>query len=443
MLFNFKEPPIIISVGGSLIYPDGGVDKIFLSKFNRFIREQVAKGKRFILIAGGGKICRHYQEAARIVIGNINDEDLDWLGIHATRFNAHLLRTIFQDIAHPRIITNYEKKLYNWKEPVAIGAGWKPGWSTDYDAVILARDYKANLIINLSNIDGIYDKDPKKFSDAKMIGKITWQEVEKIIGNKWTPGLNAPFDPVATPLAKKLGLTVIVASGHNFSNLEKIIDGLNFKGTVITPFKIDADFFDRDYYQGKKGGHKISSYGSFFGELFHNLVSFYRALIYKITLNPKTALHLGSGLGKTVKYLRLLGVEAKGVDFSKTAYDLAEKSVKPYLIVADASKLPFSENQFDLVFSHNLLQKLDFEKIKKTIDESIRVSKKYVVHKIYTRDNLWYYLFHRKDFSNISFYYQKYWEKIFLMFKEKAIILKRRLKLPSFIETKFILKKKV
>ncbi|GIW64250.1 MAG: hypothetical protein KatS3mg092_0183 [Patescibacteria group bacterium] len=442
MLFNRKEPPIIISVGGSLIVPNGGIDTKFLSQLNKFIRNQVAKGRRFMLIAGGGKIARHYQDAGRQVIGNINNEDLDWLGIHATRFNAHLLRTIFQDIAHPRIITNYEKKLFNWWQPVAIGAGWKPGWSTDYDAVILARDYKANLIINLSNVDGIYDKDPKKFADAKIINKITWEEVEKIIGNKWTPGLNAPFDPVATPLAKKLGLTVIVASGHNFSNLEKIIEGKSFKGTVITPFRIDSSYYDRDYYIGKKGGHKISYIDSFFGKIFHNLVSFYRALIYKITLNPKSALQLGCGLGLTVKYLRFFGVDAKGIDFSQTAYELAPKDVKPYIILADASKLPFKDNEFDLVFSHDLLEKLDYEKIKKTISESIRVSKKYIVHKIYTRENIWYNITHRKDFSNISFFYKKYWEKIFAEFKDKVIVLRRRLMLPSFIETKFVLRKK-
>ncbi len=442
MTFKGKEPPIIISVGGSLIAPEAGVDTVFLSNLNKFIRSQVAKGKRFMLIAGGGKIARHYQEAGKKVIGDINNEDLDWLGIHATRFNAHLLRTIFQDIAHPRIITNYDKKLFNWWQPVAIGAGWKPGWSTDYDAVILARDYKANLIINLSNIDGIYDKDPKKFKNAKLIDKITWEEVEKIIGNKWTPGLNAPFDPIATPLAKKLGLTVIVASGHNFDNLNKIIDGENFKGTVITPFRIDSSFYDRDYYLGKKGGHKISHYGSMVGKIFHNFLGFFRAMILKITYNPKTALELGCGLGMTVKYLRILGIDAKGIDFSKVAYQLAEKNLKPHLIVADASNLPFANNQFDLVFSYDLLEKMDYQKIKKTISESIRVSKKYIVHKIFTRENLWYQVFHRQDFSNISFYHRKYWEKVFSLFKDKVTIINPKIKLPSLIETKFILKKK-
>ncbi len=229
-----QEPPIVISVGGSLIVPNGGIDTNFVIKLNKLIREEVVKGKRFLLVAGGGKIARHYRDAAKQVIGNVEDDDLDWLAIHATRLNAHLLRTIFQDIAHPRIITNYYKKIVNWKEPLAIGAGWKPGWSTDYDAVILARDYNAKIIINMSNIDWVYDRDPVKYPDAKSLKNITWEEMEKLVGDKWSPGFNVPFDPIATKLANKLNLTVVIANGNDLINIQKIINNDSFKGTVIS-----------------------------------------------------------------------------------------------------------------------------------------------------------------------------------------------------------------
>ncbi|MBI3620002.1 UMP kinase [Candidatus Roizmanbacteria bacterium] len=230
-----KKRPIIISVGGSLIIPNGGIDADFLAKLNAFIRKEVAEGRRFILSAGGGRTARHYRDAGKAVVGNMSDEDLDWIGVHATRLNGHLLRTIFQDIAHPRIIENYEKKLVNWKEPIVIGAGWKPGWSTDYCAVLLAKEYNSNIIINLSNIDGVYDKDPRQYKDAKIIKKMTWEEMEKLVPTAWKPGTNSPFDPVATQLAKKFNLTVIVANGKDFQNIEKIIAGDTFKGTVISP----------------------------------------------------------------------------------------------------------------------------------------------------------------------------------------------------------------
>jgi len=214
--------------------PRKEINQRCLIKFNKLIRDQVAKGKRFMLVAGGGKLCRHYQEAGKAVIGNLTQEDLDWLGIHVTHLNGHLLRTIFQDIANPRVIQHYDRKLKNWTESVAIGAGWKPGWTTDYDAVQLAKDFGAKLIINMSNVDFVYDKDPAKFKDAQPLKNITWEEMNKIVGNKHSSGINAPFDPIATKLAKKLELTVVIANGNDMQNIQKIINRVSFKGTVIS-----------------------------------------------------------------------------------------------------------------------------------------------------------------------------------------------------------------
>jgi len=377
-----------------------------------------------------------------MVIGKITKEDLDWLGIHSTRLNAHLLRTIFQDIAHPRIIENYDKKLRNWKEPVAIGAGWKPGWSTDYDAVILARDHKASVIINLSNIDWVYDKDPAKFKDAQPIKKTTWDYFEKLVGNKWIPGINAPFDPVATQLAKKLGITVIVTNGKNFKNLENILEGEDFKGTVITSFKIDASFYDREYFEGKKGEYRLSYSESFFGNFVQNMVNFYRALSIKIFLNPKNCLDVGCGTGRLVHYLRRLGVEAYGIEISKYALEVAAKEVKPYLKYGDIVKIPYPNNSFDLVLTFDVLEHLERSKIKKAVEETVRVSRKWILHKIYTVENLWINLFHRKDFSHLSVLSQAFWLNMFKSMNNVMVVRKFFIKLPSFIETKFLLRKK-
>lgn len=437
-----KEPPIVMSIGGSLIVPNGGVNYEFLAKLNQFIREQVKKGHRFFLVSGGGTIARQYRDAGRFVIGDVTDEDLDWIAIHATRLNAHLLRTIFQDIAHTRIIENYDKKLKNWKEPVVIGAGWKPGWSTDYDATILAHDYGANVIINLSNIDWIYDKDPKKFKDAKPIKRLTWEEMEELVGTKWKPGINAPFDPIAVQFAKKLGLTVIVTNGTDFKNLEKIIEGDAFRGTVIMPFKIDASFYDRDYYLGKKGEFARAHYDSFLGHIIHALANYYRAFLIKVFLKPKNCLDVGCGTGQLIKYLRRFGIEAYGLEISKHALELAEPEIKPFLKKGDIVNIPYKDNVFDLVLTFDVLEHLERSKVKKAVAETIRVSKKHILHKIFTRENLWIKWFHGRDFSHLSVFSKKQWQKIFMSFDVVSILRGSFLKLPSFIETVFLLKKK-
>lgn len=226
------HPTVVISLGGSLIAPKEGIDTAFLKKFSALVRTQVRKGRRFVIICGGGTTARAYQAAAD-KITTLTRDDLDWLGIHATRLNAHLLRTIFRDLAHPRIITDPHEDMPS-RRPVVIGAGWRPGCSTDYDAVLLAERYAADELINLSNISYVYDKDPRAHADAKAFPELTWKAFRKRFGAKWHPGLNSPFDPVASKEAEKMKLRVVIAEGRDLANLARILEGKAFKGTVIS-----------------------------------------------------------------------------------------------------------------------------------------------------------------------------------------------------------------
>lgn len=226
---------IIISVGGSLIATDKGVNTEFLKKLNTFVRSQLAQypNRQFFLVCGGGTIARRYRDAGRDVLGHeLTRDDLDYLGIHATKLNAHLVRTIFRDVAHPYIIKHYEI-IRKAPEQVVVAAGWKPGWSTDYCAILLCEDYDVRKVVNLSNIQQVFDKDPRQFPDAKPIDRIDWKNFRTIVGDTWTPGLNAPFDPIAAKKAEELGVTVAVLHGDNFANLENYLGGKQFVGTVI------------------------------------------------------------------------------------------------------------------------------------------------------------------------------------------------------------------
>ncbi|MDD4610918.1 MAG: UMP kinase [Patescibacteria group bacterium] len=226
-----RQKTFVISVGGSLIAPQEGIDVQFLKKFRALIVNEIKQGEKFFLVTGGGATARQYINAAHKVI-KINNTDKDWLGIHSTRLNAHLMRTIFFDIANPEIITN-PTRPFNAKGKLIIAGGWRPGWSTDYVATVLAEKYKIKTIINLSNIDYAYDKDPKKFKNAKIIKQTDWKTFRKIVGNAWSPGLNMPFDPIASRKAQELNLQVIIA-GKNLKNLKNILEDKKFKGTVIS-----------------------------------------------------------------------------------------------------------------------------------------------------------------------------------------------------------------
>lgn len=231
-----KEQLIVVSLGGSLIVPDG-IDWQFLKKFQKIVLGEIKKGKRFVIITGGGHTARVYQKAAEKTIA-LTKDDRDWIGVHATRLNAHLIKTIFRKVAHPRINKNPRTKEdlhshFSQGEGMMVAAGWRPGWSTDYVGVILAERLGARSLINLSNIKYAYTQDPNKFPGAQKIEKISWKDFRKIVGNRWDPGLNAPFDPVASRLAQKIGLKVIIADGKNIANFKKILSDKKFQGTTI------------------------------------------------------------------------------------------------------------------------------------------------------------------------------------------------------------------
>ena len=220
----------ILSLGGSLIVPNE-IDIEFLKHFRMLVLNFIQKKNRLAIVCGGGMTCRRYQDAAKRIT-SLKDPDPDWIGIMTTRLNAELVRTLFTEQAYEKVVYDPTVKLTTRKNLI-IGAGWQPGCTTDNDSVLFAENIKASKIINMTNIDYVYNKDPKKFPDAKPIKNITWNDFRAIIGNIHSPGINVPFDPVASKKAQQLRLTVIIINGKNLQNLDKCLAGKEFIGTVI------------------------------------------------------------------------------------------------------------------------------------------------------------------------------------------------------------------
>jgi len=223
---------IVISLGGSLIVP-GEIDTHFLSSLKDLVETETANGRRFILIAGGGKTARKYADAAKEV-APLENEDLDWLGIHATRLNAHLVRTIFRQLAHPVLVTNPDDVLdVPDSAKLVIASGYRPGSSTDLRAIQIAERVGSKKVINLSNIEYVYTADPKTHPEAEKIEDITWEDFRKLIPDEWDPGLNSPFDPVAAKEAEAKDIEVACIDGTKLLSLKNYLDGKPFTGTRI------------------------------------------------------------------------------------------------------------------------------------------------------------------------------------------------------------------
>ena len=219
----------VISLGGSLIVPNE-IKTNFISQFKKVIVKQMNLGKRFIIVCGGGRVARDHQNAYKIIAPVADSNILDWIGIDATRLNARFMAGVFGDLADQRIIDNPNKKIMT-KYPVVFSGGWKPGWSTDYVAILFAKNIGAQRIINLTNVDGVYDVG-EDGEEKTLIHRITWDDYMAIIPKKLTPGLSSPFDHIASKEAGKRSIEVAVI-GQSLRNFELCLDGEHFKGTTI------------------------------------------------------------------------------------------------------------------------------------------------------------------------------------------------------------------
>jgi uridylate kinase len=232
LLTRNKREYVVVSVGGSLIVPDG-VDTVFLKNLRTLVLRKLEAGLSFFIIAGGGKLARRYQEAAQEARGQLSLEDTDWLGIHATRLNAWLLRSLFLEHTQDRIVKNPERKV-NTKYSIIVGGGFRPGNSTDLAAIVAAKNVGAKKVVNLSNIDYVYTADPRKDPNAEKIEKISWKEFRELLPKEWSPGLSSPFDPIAAKEAETAGIEVAVINGAKLEELGNYLAGRPFVGTVIS-----------------------------------------------------------------------------------------------------------------------------------------------------------------------------------------------------------------
>jgi uridylate kinase len=225
-----EKETIIISLGGSIVVPDLPNGE-FIKEFKKIILHFVEKGKKFVIIVGGGKTCRRYNEALSHATETM-DEDLDWLGIYTTRLNAELIKLSFGKSAYKEILID-PSLVSNINSDLIIGAGWKPGNSTDAVGIMIAKELNTKKVINISNIDYVYDSDPKTNPNAKKFENISWAEYRSFISSIWKPGMNTPFDPVASKKAEENGIEVAFMSGHNLESLKNYLNGEHFVGTMI------------------------------------------------------------------------------------------------------------------------------------------------------------------------------------------------------------------
>lgn len=227
---TFKET-IVIAMGGSLLIPEN-IDVGFIKKLKSMVNHFTDDGYQIILVIGGGKTCRFYQAAAK-EFPHVTDRDLDWIGIKTIRLNCELLLRVFSDLdVHENIIEKW-KDIEGVNNRAVIVGAYEPGCSSDKDAIEMARVIGAKRVINFSNTSHVYSADPLTNPDAEKFENLSWSEYKNIIPNEWTPGMSAPFDPIAASLAEESKISVAIL-GASVENLENYLANKEFEGTIIS-----------------------------------------------------------------------------------------------------------------------------------------------------------------------------------------------------------------
>jgi len=219
---------IVISIGGSVILAEEA-DVSFLRKLVNLLKK-FSKQYKIYVIVGGGKIARTYIKRGREL--NLDEDTLDELGIEVTRVNAKLLtRTIGISNGDIPLTTDEAERI---DKPIVIMGGTVPGHSTDLVGAELSEKTRANKFIIATNVDGIYDKDPNKYSDAKQLKELTIKELIKKYGTEWSAaGSNVVIDGPALEIIDKAKIPTFVVNGKQLDQLEKVINNQLFDGTRI------------------------------------------------------------------------------------------------------------------------------------------------------------------------------------------------------------------
>jgi uridylate kinase len=223
----------VLSLGGSIIAPNDP-DQRFLTQFVAAMEQHLHDHPehKIILVTGGGAPARVYQQAYKAIAQDADPNLMDWLGIAATHLNGTLVKALFAHHCDDALVTDPTAPI-EFSGRILVAAGWKPGFSSDTDAVYLAKRFGAQTVVNLSNIAKVYTADPKLDPKATPIDTIGWNDFRKMVGDTWTPGKNVPFDPIASREAQEGNLRVVCADGRNIANTFAILRGESFEGTVI------------------------------------------------------------------------------------------------------------------------------------------------------------------------------------------------------------------
>lgn len=212
---------IVVAIGGSIIIKNYDYKKF--QEYAEVLKKLTLEHEVFVVV-GGGKPARDYIQVVRDL--DCGEAKCDDIGIELTRINAKILLLALEDHGYQKVPHNFQEALeYSASGKIIVMGGTEPAHSTDAVSAILAEYIKADMLINLTSVDGMYTKDPNKHTDAELIEEITATEMLEFIRDKDVKaGTYEFFDMTAIQMIKRSSLETVIANGENPQNLIKAVN---------------------------------------------------------------------------------------------------------------------------------------------------------------------------------------------------------------------------
>jgi uridylate kinase len=219
---------IVVSIGGSVVLSDEA-DAVFLKKLTALFLK-ISKEYKLYVIVGGGKIARKYIQLGRD--HGFDEDTLDVIGVDVTRVNARIITTLL-GVSNKEIPHTTDDAI-KMNTPIVVMGGTGPRHSTDLVGAEIAEKTHAVRFVNATNVDGIYDKDPNKFKDAKQLKEVHIDDLIRQYGTTWkSAGKNIFMDEPALEIIKRAKIQTFIVNGKRLDQLESALFGKPFDGTTI------------------------------------------------------------------------------------------------------------------------------------------------------------------------------------------------------------------
>ena len=221
---------LVLRIGGSVIASP--VNPALISKYTDLLKDLKKQGHEMAVVVGGGTMAREFINLAKEL--GLDERAQDEAAISVSRIFAQLFLQKLGELGCEAVSLTIEDTVKCLREgKIAIMGGLRPGMTTDTVAALIVEQVNAELFIKATDQEGVYNKDPRKYSDAVKLEQLSFEDLSRVFDeDKHKAGIHQILDPEAVKILRKARVKVVVVNGFKPENVLAAVKGEKV-GTLI------------------------------------------------------------------------------------------------------------------------------------------------------------------------------------------------------------------